>query len=107
MSEQYITLAEVEDLLAARQEKKELRDFQKASLEHAQAVCHITSDKAKELVGELSKFADEGISESIAVKIADIMPMEPVDIRAILSKERVTLESSTIDEILEIVLRYI
>lgn len=107
MSEHYVTLAEVKDLIAERQEGKELRDFQKAALEHAQTVCPLTSESAKNLVEELSKFSDEGVTEGIAVKIADILPREPVDIRAILSKERVTLDGATIDEILEIVLRYI
>jgi DNA-directed RNA polymerase subunit F len=48
-----------------------------------------------------------GITDSIAMKIADILPQEPVDIRAILSKERVTLDSETTDKILEIVLNYL
>lgn len=107
MSEQYITMAEVRELLLERQEKEELRDFQKTSLDHAQTVSSLSVDDAKSLVDELKQFADLGISESIAMKIADLLPQEPVDIRAILSKERVTLDSETTDKILEIVFNYL
>lgn len=107
MSEQYITMAEVRDLLVERQEKGELRDFQKTSLDHAQTVSSLSVDDARALVDELKQFADMGISESIAMKIADLLPQEPVDIRAILSKERVTLDSETTDKILEIVFNYL
>jgi DNA-directed RNA polymerase subunit F len=107
MSEQYVTMAEVRELLLERQEKGELRDFQKTSLDHAQTVSSLSAEGAKALVAELSQFADMGITDSIAMKIADILPQEPVDIRAILSKERVTLDSETTDKILEIVLNYL
>lgn len=107
MSEQYVTMAEVRELLLERQEKGELRDFQKTSLDHAQTVSSLSAEDAKALVAELSQFADMGITDSIAMKIADILPQESVDIRAILSKERVTLDAETTDKILEIVLNYL
>ena len=39
----------------------------------------------------------------MAVKIADLLPEYPEDVRAIFSKERVTLDQDQIESILEIV----
>jgi len=109
MTEQYLTLAEVRDLLTAEAEirgQEFLLASQKHALEHAQAVCKNPSgDNAKELVEEVKQI--DVVSDSIACKIADILPQYPEDVRAIFSKERITLEPAQIQEILDIVAKYI
>jgi DNA-directed RNA polymerase subunit F len=105
MSEQYVTLAEIRDLLTAENEKRELLTSQKSAMEHARAVTYLTTEQAKALVTEVSQIPE--VSGYIAVKIADILPRYPEDVRAIFSKERVTLEPKTIDKILEIVDKYL
>lgn len=109
MTEQYLTLAEVRDLLTAEAEirgQESLLASQKHALEHAQAVCRNPSgENAKELVEEVKQI--DVVSDSIACKIADILPKYPEDVRAIFSKERITLEPAQIQAILEIVAKYI
>ncbi len=106
MSEQYVTLAEVRDLLRSEAEKRELITSQNYALTHAQTVCpELSLESAKAIIEEVSKLED--VSDSIAVKIADIRPQYPEDVRAIFSKERVVLDSATIDEIIDIVAKYL
>jgi len=105
MSEQYISLAEVRDLLTAENERRELLTTQKAAMEHARAVSILTLDQTKALIAEVGQVP--GVTDSIAVKIADLLPKASEDVRAIVSKERLTLEPSVIDNILEIVAKYL
>lgn len=108
MSEQYVTLAEVRELLTAEAEKRGpdfLLASQKHALEHAQTVCSISLEQANAIVEEVLKY--EFVTESVAYKIADILPKYPEDVRAIFSKERVTLENSEIQGILDIVAKHV
>ncbi|MCL1810964.1 MAG: RNA polymerase Rpb4 family protein [Methanomassiliicoccaceae archaeon] len=105
MSEQYITLAEVRDLLTEENEKRELLTSQKHAMEQARAVCSISVDDAKSIVEEIG--AIEGVTEYAAVKIADLLPQYPEDVRAIFSKERLAIEPKTIDQIIEVVGKYL
>ncbi len=108
MPEQYLTLAEVRDLLTAEAESRgqeSLLASQKHALEHAQAVCSISLDDANKIIDEVKKI--DVVSDSVACKIADLLPKYPEDVRAIFSKERITLEPAQIQEILDIVAKYI
>lgn len=105
MSEQYITLAEVRDLLTEEHEKRELLTSQKAAMEHARTVCELSADSAKKIIEEVR--AIEGVTEFAAVKIADMLPQYPEDIRAIFSKERITVDQKTVDQIIETVGKYL
>ncbi|MCL2032399.1 MAG: RNA polymerase Rpb4 family protein [Methanomassiliicoccaceae archaeon] len=105
MSDQYITLAEVRDLLSEEHEKRELLTTQKAAMEHARTVCSVSAENSRKIVEEVS--AIEGVSEFAAVKIADLLPQYPEDVRAIFSKERLAIEPQTIDQIIEVVGKYL
>ena len=105
MTEHYVTVAEVRDLLEAEGEKRELLTSQKAALEHAQQVCTITLENAQALIEEVSQL--EEVSDAVAVKIADLLPQYPEDVRAIFSKERITLDNDVITKIIEIVEKYL
>lgn len=105
MSERYMNLAEIRDLLTEENEKRELLTSQKAAMEHARTVSTISADDAAKLIEEVSEI--EGVSDYVAVKIADLLPQSSEDLRAIFSKERVTVETATFDKILEIVAKYL
>lgn len=105
MSEQYVTLAEVRDLLTEEHEKRELFTSQKAAMEHARTICSISTETAKAIVEEVSNI--EGVTEYTAVKIADLLPQYPEDVRAIFSKERLAIEPEIIDQIIEVVGKYL
>ncbi|AIZ56011.1 RNA polymerase Rpb4 [Candidatus Methanoplasma termitum] len=105
MSEQYITLAEVRDLLTEEHEKRELLTSQKAAMEHARTICELSAENAKKIIEEVRTI--NGVTEYTAVKVADILPQYPEDVRAIFSKERITLDQKTIDRIIEVVGKYL
>ncbi|MBE6520045.1 MAG: RNA polymerase [Thermoplasmata archaeon] len=105
MSERYVTLAEVKRLLLEESDKRELLTSQKAALDHAQAVSYLSVEDTQSIVEEVSKL--DKVTDRIAIKIADILPKYPNDVRAIFYKERVELTADDIQEILDIVAKYI
>ena len=108
MSEQYVTLAEVRELLEAEAEIRgydNLLQSQKAALDHAQTVCSISLDQANAIIDEVKQI--DTVTDAVALKIADLLPRYPEDVRAIFSKERVTLEPAQIQQIIDIVEKHI
>jgi len=105
MSEKYVTLAEVKELLNAESERRELDFSQTASMEHARAVSHMSSEDAKAIMAEVMQI--DGISEFHAAKIADFLPQYPEDIRAIFSKERMNLTNEFYDSVIDVVLKHL
>lgn len=108
MSEQYVTLAQVRELLEAEAEIRgydNLLQSQKAALDHAQTVCSISLEQANAIIDEVKQI--DIISDAVALKIADLLPRYPEDVRAIFSKERVTLEPQQIQQIIDIVEKHI
>jgi DNA-directed RNA polymerase subunit F len=105
MSERYVTLAEVKKLLLEESDKRELLTSQKAALDHAQAVSYLSVEDTQSIIEEVSKL--DKVTDRIAIKIADILPKYPNDVRAIFYKERVELTADDIQEILDIVAKYI
>lgn len=108
MSEQYVTLAEVRDLLEAEAEIRgyeNLLQSQKAALDHAQTVCSISLEQANAIIDEVKQM--DIVTDAVALKIADLLPRYPEDVRAIFSKERVTLEPAQIQQIIDIVEKHL
>ena len=108
MSEQYVTMAEVRELLEAEAEIRgydNLLQSQKAALDHAQTVCSISLDQANAIIDEVKQI--DIVTDAVALKIADLLPRYPEDVRAIFSKERVTLEPAQIQQIIDIVEKHI
>ncbi len=100
-----VSLAEVKDILTERQGDGELTAEQKLALEHAQKFSRLDSKKAKKLVKELTELGF--VSEINAVKLADILPSHPDDVRLVFSKERASVEKKDIEKILSVVQKYL
>jgi DNA-directed RNA polymerase subunit F len=105
VTEKYISLAEVRDLLTAENEVRGLLSVQKAAMEHARAVSPITVEAAEAIIAEVLEIPE--ITAPVAAKIADILPQYPEDVRAILSKERISLDAAKTESIIEIVAKYL
>jgi DNA-directed RNA polymerase subunit F len=105
----YITISEakeiMEEIAKKRQEKSELLFETRRGLRHLRNFSKLPAEKASQLVEELENLPQVGRRE-IAVKIADIMPRIPDEIRTIFAKERFTITPEQIEEILEIVDKY-
>ncbi|MGI6471749.1 MAG: RNA polymerase Rpb4 family protein [Candidatus Methanomethylophilaceae archaeon] len=105
MAEKYVSLAEVGELLTSDKEARGLLVVQNAAMEHAQAVSRLSAEDTRNLIEELKEVPL--VTDFTAVKIADVLPKYPVDLRAIFSKERVVLEPEDSRTILEIVAKYL
>jgi len=100
-----VPLAEVKAILEEEAGQRELSTEQKYSLEHAQRFSRLDDKKAKKLIGELIEGV-EGLSEVLAVKMADIMPVDAEDIRVMFAKERSQPQKKDIEKILGIIEKY-
>jgi DNA-directed RNA polymerase subunit F len=110
MSEpRYVTLAEVKEMLNSETEKRgEILRFQESARAHANEICRLTPEEAAELVDKLKQidFMAQA-SDSVPYKIADLLPRYPNDVRAIFSKERVTLDGDMVQAVLDTVAPYL
>lgn len=95
MSGRYVTLAEVKHSLLLEEKRRELLASQRAALDHARTVCALSLESADSIVKEVKQFDD--ISDLAAIKIADITPKYPEDVRSIFFKERINLDNKKID----------
>ena len=100
----YVTLAEVKELLMEENEKRELNALQKAALAHSETFVKLSAEDTKKLVDELLQL--DFVTERHAVKIADILPVHPDQVRAIYAKEKIVLPPEQIKEILDVVAKY-
>jgi DNA-directed RNA polymerase subunit F len=105
MDESYLTLAEVKELLEKEGGKRELNEYQKYASSHAQQFSKMDGKTARKLVNDLMKI--DPITEPIACKLADLMPQSLDELRAILTKERFTLENEASEAVLEVVRKYL
>ncbi len=109
VSEERISLSEVKavlsrveaDRLAA---EKEMSYELRKSIEHATHISRTSPEKANELINSLLSL--EKVKPDIAYRIAQIMPRTRDELRAIYAKEKFTLSTEDLDQILEMVLTH-
>ena len=104
MAEQYLTLAEVKELLLKEQSNRILTLEQNYALEHATKFAKLDAKESRKLVKELVKI--DNVSEPVACKIVDLMPEHKGEVDSIFLKERVTLGDDSIIQILDKVKEY-
>lgn len=100
MNKKYLTLAEVREILDEISKERELSDFQKNALKHAEEFSKVKPQNAKKLKEKLMKV--DIVNEKYAVKIIDIMPRTPDEVRVIFSKDKIIPTPEDIQKILEI-----
>jgi DNA-directed RNA polymerase subunit F len=107
LQEDLLTLAEVKDILDQirdkRSDEEELGYELRRAIRHAELFSKGTAEESRAVVAELIKL--EKMNLEIAVKIADIKPVNKDELRAIYAKERFTLSEEELNNILEIVFR--
>jgi DNA-directed RNA polymerase subunit F len=103
--ERYIALAEVKEYLEQESKGRDFTPEQRISYDHASKIAKLSADKARELVAELK--AISFVPDTVAVKIADIVPTHPEDVRVLFAKERIVLEKKQIEQILKLVEKYL
>lgn len=77
---------------------------QKLALDHAQRTSQLDLESTEKLIEELLKL--ENVDNYYAVKLADLLPSDTEDVRAIFQRERYTLEPEEVQTILDTIAKY-
>lgn len=110
LQEEYLTVAEAKELLSsveaerAADEDREMRYELARAVEHVNQFAVLDPDAARELVAELNDI--EKVDEKTAYKIADLLPKDRDELRAVYAQERYSLDGEELDEILDVVAKY-
>ncbi len=107
LQEEFLTLAEVKEILdqirQKRADEEELGYELRRAIRHSDIFCKGSAEESRAMVAELMKM--EKMNREIALKIADIRPTNKDELRAIYAKERFTLSEEELNSILDIVFR--
>lgn len=104
IEESPLSLAEVKEILERYEGEENLSYEIRRAIEHSKKFAKLSKEDARKLIEELMQL--EKMRGDIAVKIADILPLSPTEVRAIYAKERYSLNDEDIKKILEIVSKY-
>ncbi len=110
VDEEYLTISEAKELLAdieaerALDEDRELRYELARAIEHVNRFAFLDPEEAQELVAELEEL--EKVDEPTAYKIANLLPRNRDELRAVFAQQRYSLSGDELDEILNVVAQY-
>ena len=110
LDEDYLTVAEVKELLTDIEEERALDEDRELPYELARTIDHanrfavLEPEESRELVEELEGV--EKVDEQTAYKIADLLPRSRDELRAVFAQQRYSLDGDELDEILDIVTQY-
>ncbi len=117
LNESVLTLAEAKETLNALRirgevtkkkegegEEEEIRYERRKASEHTTKFAKGGAKESRALISELLGLPK--MKELIAIRIVDLMPKSPNEVRAIYAKERFTLTEADIEKILDCVAKY-
>jgi DNA-directed RNA polymerase subunit F len=109
VEEEFLTLAEAKSLLAEVEvdraaEGDELRYELARAIDHVNRFAVLDPAESEELVAELRDL--EKVEEGTAYKIANLLPRNRTELRAVYAQERYALDGDELDEILDVVAKY-
>lgn len=110
LEEEYLTVSEVKAELQTVEEERALDEEREMPYELARAIEHanrfsiMTPESAQEFVDELLEL--EKVDEATAYKIANLVPQDRDELRALYAQERYALDGEELDEILNVVAKY-
>jgi DNA-directed RNA polymerase subunit F len=110
LDEDYLTVAEVKELLTDIEEERALDEDRELPYELARTIDHanrfavLEPEESRELVEELEGV--EKVDEQTAYKIADLLPRSRDELRAVFAQQRYSLDGDELDVILDIVAQY-
>ncbi|RJX51042.1 RNA polymerase Rpb4 family protein [Halonotius pteroides] len=111
LDEEYITISEAKSLLnevedeRAGDEDRDLRYELARAIEHVNRHAVLEAEESRDLVDDLLEL--DKVSEEIAHRIADLLPEDRTELRAIYANERFALDGEELDEILDVVAKYV
>lgn len=110
LGEEYLTVSETKELLAeveaerAADEDREMRYELARAIEHVNVFAVLSAEDSRSLVEDLLEL--EKVDESTAHKIADLLPRDRAELRAIYAQERYSLSGEELDDILDVIAQY-
>ncbi len=104
VDEKPITMAEVAEVLSKKDPETMIYE-QKITLDHLQKFSKLKPKDALKLIGEVLQL-NEKFKQQHAVKVADLLPEDEVDVKAIFAKERFSLTREEVNALLEVVAKY-
>lgn len=111
VEEEFLTVPEVKELLADIEQERSLDEERELpyelarTIEHANRFSALVPEESLNLVEELSGL--DKVDESTAYKITNLLPQDRDELRAIYAQERYSLDGDELDEILEVVAKYV
>jgi len=111
VGEEYLTVAETKEVLAdieaerAADEDREMRYELARALEHVNRFATLDPEESREFVAELLEL--EKVDEPTAYKIVDLKPQDRDELRAIYAQERFSLSGDELDDVLNVVRKYV
>ncbi len=97
-------MPDAKKIMLSREKKKELSYEQKLALDHLNKFTKISPSDAKKFLEELSQVLR--MSDETMVKILDLAPKTPDELRMIFAREKFSLKDGEIKKILETVKKY-
>jgi DNA-directed RNA polymerase subunit F len=95
-----VSSAEALEVLESRKEEGELGYEQKLAYEHIKKFSAISAEEARKMAKELMEY---GVGEATAIKIVDIMPIDAIQLKHILAREKKTFEEDEVAKMMEVV----
>ena len=111
IDEEFLTTSEAKELLAdveaerAADEDREMQYELARAIEHVNTFATLEAAESRKLVEELQDL--EKVDEPTAYKIADLLPRDRAELRAIYAQERYSLSGDELDEILNVLAQYV
>jgi DNA-directed RNA polymerase subunit F len=111
LEEEYLTIAETKEVLQdlererAADEDREMRYELARAIEHVNRFAVLDPEESREFVDELLEL--DKVDEPTAYKIANLRPRDRDELRAVYAQERYSLSGDELDEVLEVVAKYV
>ncbi|MEA5387467.1 RNA polymerase Rpb4 family protein [Haloarculaceae archaeon H-GB11] len=111
LDEEFLTVAETKEILQdieherAADEEREMRYELARAIDHVNRFAVLDVEESDEFVAELQEL--EKVDEATAYKIVNLLPQDRDELRAIYAQERYSLSGDELDEILDVVAKYV
>ncbi|MFZ0892101.1 MAG: RNA polymerase [Thermoplasmata archaeon] len=99
-----VPLATVKQLLTEESTHRTLPREAMLAEQHTEGFVRLSVEQTQKLIDELRSLPF--VDAAIAVKLADVLPQYPEEVRLLFSKERVVLDEAQIQRLLEIVAQH-
>lgn len=99
-----VPLARVRQFLTEESARRPLPREAMLAQQHAEGFARLTPEQTDKLVAELRTLPF--VDAPLAVKLGDVLPQYPEEVRLLFSKERVLLDEAQLTRLLELIAQY-